>query len=89
MAPASTVGSDDAECVLSVRCEGLNLSGGGGHRVFSEEAIGGLDSYDVFSRPGRQAEIRHQGRAVLRLHRLDGIRHLRGWNSHSSDHRFW
>lgn len=75
---ASAVHSHDAERVLSVWCEGRDLSWGGGHCVFSVEAIAVLDSYDVMSRPGLQAEVRHQGPAILRLHRVDGIHHLRG-----------
>ncbi len=78
LAAASAVHRHDAERVLGVGCEGLNLSRGGGHCVFSVEAIGVLDSYDVMSRPGPQAEVRHQGPAILRLHCLDGIHHLRG-----------
>lgn len=78
LAAASAVHRHDAECVLSVWCEGLNLSGGGGHCVFSVEAIGVLDAYDIMSCPSLQAEPHHQGTAVLRLHCLDGIHHLRG-----------
>lgn len=78
LAVASAVDSHDAERVLGVWRERLNFSGGGGHCVFSKEAIGILDPYDVMSGPGLQAETHHQGPAILRLHCLDGIHHLRG-----------
>lgn len=77
LAAASAVLRHDTERVLSVRCEGLDLSGGGGHYFFSEEAIGVLDSYDVLSRPGLQGEPRNQSRAVLLLHCHYGIHRLR------------
>lgn len=78
LAAASAVDCHDAECVLGIWGERLDFSRGGGHCVFSEKAIVILDSYDVMSGSSLRAESHHQGLAILRLHRLDGIHHLRG-----------
>lgn len=78
LAAASPVHRHDAERVLGVRAEMLNLSGGGEHRVLSEEAVAVLNTYDVMCRPSFQVELCHQGPAVLRLHSSDGGHHVKG-----------
>lgn len=78
LALASTVTGHDVQCVLSVRAERLEFSRRGRHPVLSEKAVAVCDSYDIMSGPTLQAESHHQSGAVLWLHFIDGIHHLRG-----------
>lgn len=78
LALASTVTGHDVECVLSVRTERLEFSWRGRHCILPEKAVVVCDSYDVMSGPTLQAESHHQSCAVLWLHFIDGIHHLRG-----------
>ena len=78
LAAACFVHCHDAERVRGVRGERLDLGGGRRHRVFSVEANGVLDTYDVLSGAGACGEVHHQRPAVLRLHCVDGFHPRRG-----------